>query len=574
MVNLELAHIFYQIAEFLEMKGVEFKPRAYEKVARVLESLEEDVREIYQKGGLKALEEIPGVGESIALKIEEYLKTGRIKDYEKLKKECPVKLEELTAIEGLGPKMIKVLYQKLGIRNIADLERAARQGRIRHLFGFGPKTEENILQGIEFLKRTQGRFLLNRALFMARTIKERLAQLKEVEKIEIAGSLRRRKETIGDIDLLVVSGKPDQVMDFFVKMPEVEKIWAKGPTKSSVRLKEGLDCDLRVIQKQSFGSALQYFTGNKDHNIVLRRIAQERGFKLNEYGLFRGRKKIAGQTEEEIYQKLGLTYIQPELRENQGEIEAALKNKLPQIIGYEDIKGDLHTHTNWSDGAESIEKMARAAQKMNYQYLAITDHTGTLKIAHGLDEKKLLSQMREIDRINKKFGSHFRILKGAEVNIKVDGSLDIKDEILAKLDIVVASVHSNFKMSRRDMTERIVRAMKNPYVKIIGHPTGRVLFQREGYSLDLEKIFQTAKETNTALEINSYPERLDLNDLNIKKAVEMGVKLVIDTDAHSQSQLNYIELGVAQARRGWAESKDILNTLNWQKLKSQLKRRD
>jgi DNA polymerase (family 10) len=559
MRNLELAKIFYEIADLLDMQGVEFKPRAYEKAARVLESLEKDVAEIYQQGGLRALEELPGVGKSIALKIEEFIKTGQIKDAQRLKKKCPVDIKDLTAIEGLGPKMIKVLYQKLKIKNLKGLEKAAKAGKIRKIEGFGQKSEENILQGIAFVKRTKGRFLLGLILPTVRGIIKDLEDLKEVQRVSVAGSVRRMKETIGDVDILATSDQPAKVMDFFVRMPEVVKVWAKGPTKSSVRLREGLDCDLRVIKKESFGAALQYFTGNKDHNIVTRRLAQNQGLKLNEYGVFKGKKRIAGRTEKEVYQAIGLPYIEPELRENAGEIEAALAGQLPKLISYNNIKGDCHCHTDWSDGSQTIEGMAKAAQKMGYQYLAITDHVGQLKIAGGLDEKRLLAQMKEIDKINKKF-KNFKILKGCEVNIKKDGSLDIKDEVLAKLDVVVAAIHSSFKMDKEAMTQRLIRAMENPQVDIIAHPTGRVLFQREAYQFDFDKVLQVAKRTKTALEINAYPDRLDLRDVDIRKAIEAGVKLVISTDAHNENQLHFIELGLATARRGWAEKKDIWNT--------------
>lgn len=573
MVNQQIAQIFYRMAELLEMQDVKFKPRAYEKVARILDSMNQDVTEIYQQSGLKALEEIPGVGKSIAEKIEEFIKTGKIKAYEDLKKKCPVKLEELSAIEGLGPKMIKVLYDKLKIKNLKDLEKAAKAGKIRQLEHFGQKTEENILKGIEFAKKGKGRFLLGYILPLVRKIESQLKELKEVNKVSIAGSVRRMKETIGDLDFLVTSSDPEKVMDFFVSMPEVERVYAKGPTKLAVRLKNGIDADMRVVAEESFGSALQYFTGNKDHNIKTRRLAQEKGLKLNEYGIFsvRGKKEkyIVGRTEKEIYQTIGLPYIEPELRENTGEIEAGLRqvqgkpNGLPKIIGYDEIKGDLQMHTDWSDGSYSIEQMAKAAAEIGYEYIAITDHTGELKIAGAMDEKTLLRQMKEIDKINlklKKQGYIIRILKGAEVNIKEDGTLDIKDEILAKLDIVLASIHSHLRMSKKEMTERICRAMRNPHVDIIAHPTGRIIQARAAYEIDMDEILKVAKQTKTALEINAFPERLDLNDLNIRKAVERGVKLVISTDAHNKDQLRYMELGIAQARRGWAEKKDILNT--------------
>lgn len=561
MKNLELAQIFYQMADLLEMKEEDtfFESRAYNKAARVLESLEKDVGEIYQEGGLEALQKISGIGKGLALKIEEFIKTGKIKAYQKFKKESPVDLDSLTSVEGLGPRKIKVLYKKLKIRNLKDLEKAAKSEKIGKLEGFGEKSEKNILQAIAFVKTSKGRFLLGLILPLVKQIIGHLGKLPQVGKIKVAGSVRRMKETIGDIDILVTSSKPEKVMDFFVKMPEVIKIWAKGPTKSSVRLKGGLDCDLRVIKKQSFGAALQYFTGNKDHNILTRRIAQQKGLKLNEYGVWRGKKRIAGQTEKKVYQAIGLPYIEPELRTNTGEIEAALAGQLPKIIGYDTIKGDCHCHTDWSDGIQSIEQMAQAAKTIGYQYLVITDHAGFLRIAHGLDEKRLLKQMAEIDKVNQRI-SGIKILKGCEVDIKDNGSLAIKDEILAKLDLVVAAIHSSFKMNKKDMTERLLRVIKNPHVDIIAHPTGRVIHKREGYSLDFGQVFKAAKETKTALEINAYFNRLDLKDTDVRQAVETGVKLVINTDAHSANHLPMMELGIAQARRGWAEKKDILNT--------------
>ena len=474
-------------------------------------------------------------------------------------------MEALTAVEGLGPKMIKVLYQKLKIRNLKDLEKAAKDGKIRKLEKFGEKSEKNILQGIAFLKKGKGRFSLGFVLPLVGKIIRELKELKEVQEISPAGSIRRMKETIGDIDILAISKNPEKVMDFFVNRSGVEKVWAKGPTKSSVRLREGLDCDLRVIKKESFGAALQYFTGNKDHNILTRRLAMNKGLKLNEYGVFRGKKRIAGRTEKEVYQAIGLPYIEPELRTNTGEIEAALKGHLPKIISYNDILGDLQVHTKWSDGSDTIEGIAEAAKKMGYQYIAITDHTGDLKIAGGLDEERLLKQMEEIDKINKKF-KNLKILKGCEVNIRKDGSLDMPDEILAKLDIVLAAVHSGFKTDKDSMTKRMIKAMENPNVDVIVHPTGRVLFRRGPYQLDFEEILKAAKRTKTALEINAFPDRLDLKDTDIRQAVEAGIKLVINTDSHHQNQFHYMELGIAQARRGWAEKKDILNTQPVEKL--------
>jgi DNA polymerase (family 10) len=572
MKNQEIAKIFYEIADYLEMEGVKFKPYAYQKAAITLEGLEEDVEEIYKRGGLEALKKIPGVGESIALKIEEYLKTGKIKYYEEFKKKMPIDLEELIQVEGMGPKKAKVLYEKLGVKNLKDLEKAAREHKIAPLFGFGEKTEKNILEGVEFLKRSKGRFLLGEILPKVKEIYEKLKKLKEVERVDVVGSIRRMKETIGDVDFLVISKNPGPIMDFFVSLPGVVKVWGKGTTKSSVRLKEGFDMDIRVLPKRSFGAALQYFTGSKEHNIALRKIAIEKGLKLSEYGLFRGPKMIAGESEEEIYQKLGLEWVPPELREDRGEIEAAQAKKLPKIIDYKEIKGDLHVHSKWDGGANSVEEIAQYAIKMGYQYVGIADHTKFLKIEHGLDEKKLRERNEEIDKLNEKFKGKIKILKGCEANILADGKIDIEDKCLKEQDFVIAGIHSNFKMEKEKMTERIIRAMKNPNVDIISHPTGRIIQRRDEYQIDFEKILKVAKETKTILEINSYPERLDLNDVNIKKAKEVGVKMVINTDAHHIDQMRFIELGIAQARRGWAEKEDIINCWPLEKLLKFLKK--
>ena len=579
MINRDIAKIFYQIAQYLEMKDVPFKPQAYEKAAIILEDLKEDVKELYQKGGKEALLDIPGIGKSMAEKIEEYIKTGKIKEYEELRKEIPVNLEELMAVEGLGPKRIKLLYEKLKIKDLDSLELAAKNHKIAPLFGFGEKTEKNILEAIQFLRRSKGRFLLGDILPQVREIYQKLKSLKEVERIDIVGSLRRMKETIGDVDFLVISEKPEKIMDFFVSLPGVVKIWGKGKTKSSVRMKDGFDMDLRVLPKISYGAALQYFTGSKEHNISLRKIAIEKGFKLNEYGLFKGKKMIAGSDEKEIYEKLGLEYIPPEMREDQGEIELALEKKLPKIIDYKDIKGDLHCHIKWRgkfDGGENtLEEMAQAALELGYEYLGIASHTKFLKIEHGLDEKELKKRDEEIDKINLRFQKEnikFRLLKGCEANILNDGSLDIEAKTLSKLDFVIAGIHSNFKMSKEEMTERIIKAMRNPNVDIISHPTGRIIQKRDEYQIDFEKILKVARETGTILEINSYPERLDLSDKNIKMAKEAGVKMVINTDSHQKDQLRFIEYGIAQARRGWAEKKDIINTLSLEEMLKSLKR--
>ena len=564
-MNSEIAKILFEMAMLLEMKEVPFKPRAYEKAALAIESLEKDVKEIYKLGGLKALMDIPDVGQGIAERIEEYLKTRRIKDYEALKKKVPVDLGGLKQIEGLGPKKIKLLWQKLKIRTVADLEKAAHAGKIRGIPNLGQKTEENILKGIEFVKKAGGRFLLGEIYYLVKEIEARLNKLPGVEKAIAGGSIRRMKETIGDADFLVVSPKPKPVMEFFVSMPEVVHVYAHGETKSLVRLKNGFDADLRVVPKESFGAALNYFTGSKDHNVALRKIAIEKGWKLNEYGLYKGKKQIAGRTEEDLYKALGLRYIEPELRENTGEIEASRSGTLPRnLVGYDDLRGDLQTQTNWTDGSNSIEEMALAAKKVGLEYICITDHTRSLAMTGGADEKKLEKQMAAIDEINRKFkvqSSKFKVLKGAEVNIMADGSLDISDKTLAKLDCVGAAVHSNFKMSKTEMTKRIIRAMENPHVDILFHPTGRIINKRPPYEVDIDEIIKAAKRTGTILEIDASPERLDLKDEYIRKCVEAGVKMVIDSDAHSVHGFQFLKFGIAQARRGWAQRRDILNAL-------------
>ncbi|MBZ9572349.1 DNA polymerase/3'-5' exonuclease PolX [Patescibacteria group bacterium] len=579
MKNREIAKIFYEIADYLEMERISFKPYAYQKAAIALETLEEDVGEIYKKGGIKALKKIPGIGVSIALKIEEYLKTGKIKYYEKFKKKIPIDLSEIISIEGMGPRKAKVLYEKLRIKTLKDLEKKAKGGKIAPLFGFGEKTEKNILEGIKFFKRSRGRFLLGEIIPVVKEVYQKLKGLKEVKKINVAGSVRRMKETIGDVDFLVISkeskksasakASADKIMDFFVSLPGVVKIWGKGTTKSSVRMNQGFDMDLRVLPKKSYGSALQYFTGSKEHNINLRKIAINKGLKLSEYGLFKGSRMIAGKTEKEIYKTLGMQWVPPELRENQGEIEVALVKKLPKLIDYNDIKGDLHCHSKWNGGVNTIEEMAQAAIKMGYEYLGISDHTKFLRIEHGLNEKQLVLQRKEIDKLNEKFKRKkikFRLLQGAETNILNDGSIDINDEALKKLDYAIAGIHSSFKMPKEKMTQRIIKAMKNPYIKIISHPTGRILKRRDEYQIDFDRILRAAKEFQVILEINSYPERLDLNDQNIRRAKGAGVKMAINTDSHRKDQLRFIEFGIAQARRGWAEKKDIINTHSLKRL--------
>jgi DNA polymerase (family 10) len=559
MKNFDVAKILREIAFFLEMNDVQFKPRAYEKAARSVEALEDDVDEIYQKGGIKALLEIPGVGQNIAKKIEELVKTGKLEYYEELKKEAPVDLESFTGIEGLGPKTIKVLWQKLKVKNIDDLEKAALAHRIRSLPGFQEKSEQKILKGIEFAKKNKGRHMLGYVLPIIHKIENRLSSLPEIKIALVAGSIRRMKETVGDADFLVISDNSKKVMDFFVSMPEVEDILVKGETKTSVRLKIGMDADIRVLQEQSFGAALQYFTGNKDHNIALRRRAQDMGWKLSEYGLFQSDRQIAGKTEEDVYNKLGLQWIPPELRENNGEIEAAEVNSLPKLIDYGDLRGDLQVHSNWTDGTNSIKEMALYAKKIGLEYIVISDHSKSLAMTGGLDENMILKQASEIDELNEQL-SGIRILKGVELNILKDGRLDISDKILETLDVVGASIHSHFNLSKEEMTERALKAIANNNVDIFYHPTGRLIQRREPIQLDIEKIIEASKDNGTILDIDSFPDRLDLKDEHIRKAVKAGAKLGISSDSHNVLHLHFLELGVAQGRRGWATAKDVVNT--------------
>lgn len=561
ITNREIAKILFEMAALFEMQEVAFKPRAYEKASVGIESLGEEAAALYQSGGLKRLMEIPGVGRGIAEHLEELFKTGHFKEYDALKKKVPVRISELVEIEGVGPKMVKILWEKLRIRNLSDLERAARAGKIKKLPHFGIKSEEKIIKGIAFLKQSGGRRIMGTFLPEVRLLEETIRAFPEVEKIAVAGSIRRRKETIGDIDMVAVSSSPAKVMERFLALPQVGHVYGKGPTKTNVRLKNGLDADLRVVPQKSFGAALNYFTGSKDHNIKLREIAIQKGLKLNEYGLFKKEKMVAGKTEQEVYEKLGLRYIEPEMRENTGEIEAARAGTLPKLVGYNDLKGDLQVQTDWTDGKNSIEEMADAARQMGLEYIVITDHTKSLAMTGGADEKKLMKQMEEIDKINRKFKSlKFKILKGAEVNIGKDGSLDIKDEVLAQLDVVGAAVHSFFHLSRTEQTKRVVKAMENQNVDIIFHLTGRVIHRREPIELDIEEIIKVAKRTGTILEIDAYPDRLDIKDDYIRKCVDAGVKMAINSDAHAIQHLSYLEVGIAQARRGWAEKKDIVNT--------------
>jgi len=564
MKNLEVANLLYEIADILEIQDVAFKPQAYRKAARTVETLSEDIEKVSKQG---KLEELPGIGEHIAKKIIEFLETGKLKYYDEIKKQIPKHLSDLISVPGMGPKRAKILHDKLKISSIADLEKAAKQGKISKLFGFGEKSEEDILKGIELVKRGQARMLLGIALPLALEIEERLKKLNEVLQINVAGSLRRRQETIGDIDILVSTKKPGVVVDYFTKMPEVVRVLAKGETKSSILLKNNIQIDLRVIDDKVYGAALQYFTGNKDHNIKTREIAIKKGYKLSEYGLFDKKTNmlLASKTEEEIYKKLGMQCPPPEIRENRGEIEAALKNKLPKLIGYNDIKGDFHSHTKATDGTNSIEELAEAAKKLGYEYFCISDHSQNARIARGLSEEDMASHLKEIKAYAKKL-KNFRLLAGSEVDILKNGDLDYPDKLLKQMDIVIGAVHSGFKSSMEEMTNRILKAMDNENLDILAHPTGRLINAREPYEVDLQKVFKKAAEKNIYLEIDALPQRLDLKDIHIKAAKEFGVKFVIDTDTHSLETLKYMDLGIATARRGWCEKKDIVNTCSAKEL--------
>jgi DNA polymerase (family X) len=505
----------------------------------------------------------------------ELIQTDELTYYEQLKRQIPVDLTTLSSIEGMGPKKVKVLYEKLGITNIEELEKAIRERKVRALQGFGETSEQKILKGIEFHKKSHGgRFILGFVLNTFEDILQRLKSLDTVKNAQLAGSARRMKESIGDADFLASSDKSEKVMDFFTSMPEVAYIHTKGRTKSTVRLKSGINCDLRIVPEESFGATLQYFTGSKQHNVVLRTIALRKGYKLNEYGLYDKRNhQIAGRTEESIYSRLGLPFITPELREDNGEIEAARNGRLPKLIGYDDLKGDLQIHTSWTDGNNTITEMAQAASKAGLEYIAITDHSRTLEIAHGLNERKLMEQQKEIKKVahTVKQNGEIRILTGVEVNILKDGSLDLENNILKEFDIVGAAVHSNFFLSKEEQTNRLVSTMYNPNVDILFHPTCRVIQKRQPLEIDFDKILDVSEETNTILEVDSSPERLDLQDEYLRRAIENGCKIIIDSDAHDKSHFHFLKFGISQARRGWAENKDVLNTLPLEKFLKSLK---
>jgi DNA polymerase (family 10) len=564
MKNQELADIFNQIADALEFQGeLPFRIIAYRKAARTLDELTEDIETIAAKG---ALMEIPGIGEGIAKKIDEYLKTGKMKKYEEVLAGIKPELLELLNIQNLGPKTLALANKKLGVENLADLKRVIKDGSLAKLFRMGDKKVENIKKGIEISEQAAERISIDEALEVAEGVVTYLKKSPAVIQVEPSGSLRRNKETIGDIDILVTGKDSTKIVDHFTKYPNVSRILSAGETKASVMVGTGAEArqvDIRIVPLKSFGAALQYFTGSKAHNVKLRGLAKDKGMKVSEYGVFKGKKMIAGKSEEEVYKVLGLAWMPPELREDRGEIEAAMKNKLPKLIELSDIKGDLQMHSNYSDGIASIEEMAKAAQKLGYEYIAITDHSQSAKYAHGLSTDRLKKQWDEIDRLNDKF-SKFRILKGIESDILANGKLDTPDKILAKFDIVIASIHQGFK---KNVTVRICSALANPYVHMIAHPSGRLISRREGYAVDLEKVLECALKYKKVLEINAYYDRLDLNELYSRKAKDMGIKLAINTDGHGPKDLEWMQYGIGSARRGWLEKKNVINTLSYNELR-------
>jgi DNA polymerase (family 10) len=559
MKNQFVADILYLVANLLDLKGeIFFKTRAYRIAAQTIEALDEDIEKLVNQG---RIESIPGVGEALAKKITELVQTGNLEYLERLKKEVPTGLIDLLGIPGLGPKKVAALYKNLGITNTQELREAANKGELRTLEGFGEITERNILRGIQLREKTSGRVLLNVAYEDGTRYITYLKRCKQIEKINIAGSLRRMKETIGDLDILISSKNPETIMEYFVDYPEVAQVLAKGATKSSVLLNDNLQVDLRVVEEKSYGAAFQYFTGSKDHNVTLRGLAIRKGYKLNEYGLFdkNTEKYVAGKTEEDIYKKIGFSFIEPELRENRGEFEAAKKKKLPNLVGYDEINGDFHVHSSWSDGSDTIETIASVAQQRHYSFIGITDHSQSLKIANGLTEDRIQKKIQEIKTLNKKFPD-LRILCGTECDIKTDGTLDYNNKILKQFDFVYIGIHTAFKMDKETMTKRIIKGMDNEQADFVAHPTGRLIGKREPYEVDLDQIIETAKETDTRLEINSFPDRLDLDDTHVKLAKEHGVQFVLGTDSHSINHLDFMRFGIATARRGWLEKKDILNT--------------
>lgn len=573
MKNAELSRAFNEFAFLTEVEGGDnstFKARAYYRAAETIAGLSVAIEDVYRESGLDGLIEIPSIGKAIASKIEEYIKKGRIAALDELKSRIPINVAELSAIEGVGPKTIKTLYDSLGIKNLADLEKAATQKRLRKLPGVGEKKEQEILRQIPFLRAGRGRRLIAEVYPLTKEIESKLLAVRGVSRAMAAGSIRRMKETIGDIDFLVASTDPERVMEFFVKMPQVEEVISRGPAKAFVRLAGGVEADLLVVPEESWGSALQYFTGSKEHSVELRRIAIARGIRLNEWGVFREEERIAGKTEEEVYSALGLAWIPPEMRENRGEIELARHDRLPSLIGYDSLKGDLQVHTSRTDGRATAAEMARAAKEFGLEYIAITDHTKSLAMTGGLDDSELLGEAEEIWALNDELEG-IRVLASAEVNILKDGSLDIANNTLDRLDVVGAAIHSHFSLPEETQTMRLTKAAKNPSVDIIFHPTGRLINKRDGYPVNMSRLIDVAADTKTVLEIDAHYDRLDLRDDHVRQALSKGVRLMIDSDAHHPIHFAFLKFGIAQARRGWARKEDVLNTFSAENMLKSLK---
>jgi DNA polymerase (family 10) len=560
MKNKELAKIFNRIADALEYKGeMVFRIVAYRKAARVIDDLVEDVEVLNREGKLS---ELPGIGEGIAKKIDEYLRTGKMKKYKEVTRDIPNTLLDMLDIQNLGPKTLALVHKNLGVKNVRDLKKVINDGSLAQLPQMGEKKVENIKKSIELYERARARLSIAVAEKVASEIVEYLKKNTKIKDISPAGSLRRWKETIGDIDILTTGKDGAKIIAVFTKFPKTERVLAAGETKGSIIVEGDVQVDLRIVEPKSYGAALQYFTGSKAHNIKLRNIAKSRGLKLSEYGVFRGKKMLAGKTEYDVYKILGLAYVPPELREDRGEVEAAQKNRLPTLIEREDIKGDLQMHSTYSDSTATIRELADCAQKLKYEYILISDHSKSAKYAHGLEPSRLYKQWKEIDSINRKL-KNLKVLKGVEVDIVKDGTLDYPDTILKECDLIVAAIHQGFT---KNVTERICDAMDNPYVDIIAHPTGRLISSREGYVIDIHAIMEKAAKTGTWLELNAYWDRLDLSDVNVKGAKEMGIKISIGTDAHSVEGLFWMKFGVANARRGWLEPRDVVNTYSLKKL--------
>ena len=568
--NTYIADIFNEFADLLEIDGANpFRVRAYRNAARTIASLAQSAADMLRES--KDLTELPGIGKDLAHKIEEIVKTGSLSQLKELQAHVPPQLSRLMKMPGLGPKRVHMLHEKLGITTLEELKMAAEKGKISELRGFGKKIEQVVLEEIGQVKKGE-RIKLSVAEEITNDIVTHLKKVKGVKEIEVAGSYRRRKETVADLDILVTCTNESEVMDHFVNYENVEKVLSKGETRSSVQLRSGIQMDLRAVPEISYGAALHYFTGSKAHNIAIRLLGVKKGLKINEYGVFKGGRRIAGKREEEVFKAVDLPFIEPEIRENWGEIEAAQKGHLPTLITIKDIRGDFHAHTNATDGHHSLEEMVEAARARGYEYLAITDHSKRVTMAHGFDMKRLAQRIEEIDRLNGKLRG-FTVLKSIELDILKDGSLDLPEDILKELDLTVCSVHYNFNLPRKEQTERILRAMDNPHFNILAHPTGRLINERNPYDVDLERLMEAARERGCFLELNAHPDRLDLSDVHTKMAKDMGIKIAISTDAHRTSDLDYMRFGIGQARRGWLEPDDVLNTRSWKEIKPLLKRK-